>query len=62
MNDDEETMTLHQTSTPALRRPAQRRDKQRLWQDLALLAPSFLLLSLFLLPPFLFSFFPSLPP
>ncbi|MGO7206934.1 sugar ABC transporter permease, partial [Rhizobium ruizarguesonis] len=39
-------MTLQQASTPALRRPAKRRDKRRLWQEMAMIAPAVLLLAI----------------
>ena len=53
-------MTLQQTSTPALRRPAARRDKQRLWQEMAMIAPAVLLLTIFLITPFLLSFWTAM--
>ena len=53
-------MTLQQTSAPAVRRPAKRRDKQRLWQEVAMIAPAVLLLATFLITPFLLSFWTAM--
>ncbi|MGO7557600.1 carbohydrate ABC transporter permease, partial [Rhizobium johnstonii] len=53
-------MTLQQTSTPALRRPAKRRDTKRLWQEMAMIAPAFLLMAIFLITPFLLSFWTAM--
>lgn len=53
-------MTLQQTSMPALPHPARRRDRQRFWQEVAMIAPAVLLLAIFLITPFLLSFWTAM--
>ena len=53
-------MTLQQTSTPGLTRQAKRRDRQRFWQEVAMIAPAVLLLATFLITPFLLSFWTAM--
>lgn len=50
-------MTLQQSAEPAIAaRPAWRRDKSRLFQEMGMLAPAVVLLTIFLIVPFLLSF------
>ena len=53
-------MTLQQASVPGLPRPAKRRDRQRFWQEVAMIAPAVLLLAAFLITPFLLSFWTAM--
>ncbi|WOS65097.1 carbohydrate ABC transporter permease [Sinorhizobium fredii] len=56
-------MTLQQpalAATAALARPARRRDKGRLFQEIGMLAPAVALLTIFLIVPFLLSFWTAM--
>ena len=56
-------MTLQQPALPAtatLVRPTRRRDRARLFQEIGMLAPAVMLLTIFLVVPFLLSFWTAM--
>jgi multiple sugar transport system permease protein len=60
MSDEEETMTLQEIPAAVLPRPGRRRDRQRFWQEVGMIAPAMLLLAIFLITPFLLSFWTAM--
>jgi multiple sugar transport system permease protein len=53
-------MTVQQTPAPLSRRPGRRRDRQRFWQEVMMIAPAVILMALFLITPFLLSFWTAM--